>query len=407
MAIIPARGGSKGIPGKNLRDVGGRSLIRRAVDACTAARLVDAVVVSTDDDGIAAEAARGGATIVHRPADIAGDTASSESALVHALAEEDGARPDVVVFVQATSPFIDPVSIDRAVHRVRGGECDSVFAAVAAHEFLWRVDTGGNAVGVNHDSSVRLRRQDRDAQWRETGAFYVMRADGLLAGGHRFFGRVGIEEVDARHAIEIDTPADLETARAIAAGSTTAPGLAPPSFAMVELLVTDFDGVHTDDRATLSQDGVETVTVNRRDGHGVKLLRMAGIPVLILSTERNPVVARRAEKLGVECLHGLDDKWEALDRHLADRGIAPANVAYLGNDVNDLDCLYHVGAPIAVADADPRVLRAAVHVTSRTGGDGAVREVAELLIAARREPADPTHLEALARADQSSEGALP
>jgi N-acylneuraminate cytidylyltransferase len=384
VAIIPARGGSKGVPGKNLAVVGGRSLVRRAVAACLASEAVDEVVVSTDAEDIASEAARAGARVVPRPPELATDEASSESAVLHALEElrATGARPDVVVFVQATSPFIDPVALRRAVQRVAAGQRDVVFSAVATYDFIWRCDATGVATGVNHDAAVRPRRQDRDPDWRETGAFYVMDARGFVATRHRFFGRVGVEEVAEEDALEIDTPGQLSLARSLAAVRSRDGG--GDELVDVGLLATDFDGVHTDDHVVVGQDGTEQVIANRADGHGVKLLREAGVPVLILSTETNPVVLRRAEKLRVECLHGLDDKWATLKRWLDEHGVDPATVAYVGNDVNDLDCLAQVGFPVAVADAHPAVVDAAVYVTSRCGGHGAVREVADRILAGRR-----------------------
>ncbi|MDQ3738525.1 MAG: acylneuraminate cytidylyltransferase [Actinomycetota bacterium] len=387
VAVIPARGGSKGIPAKNLAEVAGRSLVRRAIESCLACAPIASVVVSTDDEGIGREASAAGAGVIRRPAELSGDDASSESAVLHALGElrAGGIEPAVVVFVQATSPFIDPVAMAGAVEQVQRGEADVVFAAAASHEFLWRRDEAGSLSGLNHDPVVRMRRQDRQPDWRETGAFYVMRAAGFEAAGHRFFGRVGVAEVDERDAIEIDTPDQLDLARALAGDRDRVPSPAAPDplgDIPVRLLVTDFDGVHTNDRALLAEDGSEMVLVNRADGHGVKLLRQAGLPMLILSTETNSVVARRAEKLGVACLHGLDDKWAALRSWLGERAIEPAAVAYVGNDVNDLECLQQVGTPIAVADAHPLVIAASRHVTRAAGGDGAVREVADLLLAA-------------------------
>src|SRR3712207_4115311 len=120
VAVIPARGGSKGVPGKNLRRVAGRSLVQRAVDACVAAASIDATYVSTDNAGIAQAALQAGGKVIERPAELSGDTASSESAVLHALDQlaADGADPEIVVFVQCTSPFIAPTDLDRAVGMV-------------------------------------------------------------------------------------------------------------------------------------------------------------------------------------------------------------------------------------------------------------------------------------------------
>lgn len=218
VAVVPARAGSKGIPGKNLRSVAGRSLVRRAVESGRAARLVDEVVVSTDGDAIADEARAAGALVVRRPADLAGDEATSESALLHVLDElrADGIEPEVLLFLQATSPFIDPDDLDDAVARVLGGSADAVFAATPSHAFLWRTDEAGRAVAVNHDASTRPRRQDRTPEHRETGAFYALRTEGFRRHRHRFFGRVELSPVDPRGAIDIDDPADLALAEALA-----------------------------------------------------------------------------------------------------------------------------------------------------------------------------------------------
>jgi len=146
--------------------------------------------------------------------------------------------------------------------------------------------------------------------------------------------------------------------------------------------------VHTDDRVRIDQDGIESVAVSRSDGMGVSLLRAAGIPFLILSTEANPVVAARGRKLGVEVRQGAADKAAVLRDWAAGRGIPLSRIAYLGNDVNDLGCLELVGWPVAVPDAHPLVLSAARVVLDRPGGAGAVRDLAERVLAGRS-PATP------------------
>ncbi|WP_395245924.1 cytidylyltransferase domain-containing protein [Agromyces sp. MMS24-K17] len=391
-AIIPARGGSQGLPGKNVARVGGLALVARAVGAALATERIDRVVVTTDDAGIADAARAAGADIVERPSDIAGPEASSESALLHALGVlgADGAAPEVVVFLQATSPFIDPADLDEAVARVSAREFDVVFAAAPAHRFLWRTDASGAAHGVNHEASVRLRRQDLAPEWVETGAFTVFHADGFRRARHRFFGRVGIQPVDPATAVDVDDAHDLEIARALAPRldpvlrrDVVRGPLAGNPLVDVDAVVTDFDGVHTDDTATVDEHGVESVRVSRADGAGIAALRRAGVPVLILSAEENPVVARRAAKLGIECRHGVAEKGAALADWAAEHGIPLHRIAYLGNDLGDLPALALAGWPIAVADAAPVVRAQARLVLRRAGGDGAVRELCDLVLAAR------------------------
>ncbi|MFW7415399.1 cytidylyltransferase domain-containing protein [Demequina sp. SO4-18] len=381
VAIIPARGGSKGVPGKNVAPVGGVPLVGRAVMAALAARSIGAVYVTTDDQGIAQVARAHGARVIDRPPSLATDTATSEDALLHALEQVEtmtGVAPPAVAFLQCTSPFIDSEALERAVRRVLEGEDDVVFSAFETYAFLWRRDAAG-AAGVNHDHSFRPRRQDREPHFQETGAFYVMRTAGLQEARFRFFGRVGLEQVAEATAVEIDTPEELEVARAIAVrhADSGSEGID------VDALVMDFDGVHTDDLVTVDQEGVESVRVSRSDGMGIGMLRSAGLPMLILSKERNPVVAARGAKLGVEVLQGIDRKAAALREWCSQHDIALERVAYVGNDVNDVECLEIVGWPVVVPEARAAVAAHARVVLSRPGGAGALRELAEMILKAR------------------------
>lgn len=384
VAVIPARGGSTGVPGKNLAQVGGVPLVARAV--ASALPCVDLVVVSTDDSSIARVAQDAGAVIVDRPAELSADSASSEAALLHALDSPLVGRVDVLVFIQATSPFINSRDLAGAIDRVASGASDVVFSATPTYDFLWTTGPNG-CTGVNHDRSFRPRRQDREPHFRETGAFYVMRADGFRAAGHRFFGRVEIAQVDGATSIDIDTSAELDAARALA------PLLDGPVTQLeVAALVMDFDGVHTDNLARVDEFGAEQVTVSRSDGMGIGMLRRSGLPMLILSTETNPVVSARASKLGIEVMQGVDDKAAALTAWAFEHNIRLSDMAYVGNDINDAECLALVGWPIVPADADQSVLAFARLVLARTGGHGAVREVADLILSAQNHPS-PTHKE--------------
>ena len=384
VAVIPARGGSKGLPGKNLARVGGVPLVARAI--ASALPCVDRVFVSTDDPSIARVARDAGAVVVWRPAELADDATTSEAALLHALESSVTGRVDVLVFLQATSPFIRTADLDAAIERVRSGASDVVFSAIPTYEFLWRPSRSG-AVGINHDHSFRPRRQDRDPQYRETGAFYVMRAEGFRDAGYRFFGRVDIAEVDAVTAVEIDTPEELEIAQALA-------NLVDPVAAELDVaaLVMDFDGVHTDNLAHVDEFGTEQVAVSRLDGMGIELLRRAGLPMLILSTETNPVVSARAAKLGVQVMQGVDDKAAALTAWAFEHDIRLSDIAYIGNDINDHECLALVGWPIVPADAHDSVRASARVVLAGSGGRGAVREVADLILLAQNR-LNPTHKE--------------
>jgi YrbI family 3-deoxy-D-manno-octulosonate 8-phosphate phosphatase len=150
----------------------------------------------------------------------------------------------------------------------------------------------------------------------------------------------------------------------------------------IRLLVWDFDGVWTDNRVLVLEDGTEGVMCNRSDGLGIGMLAKAGLPMLVLSKETNPVVAARCRKLSVDCIQGIDDKASVLKKLSEHRGIELRHVAYVGNDLNDLPCMQLVGLPVAVADAWPAVLPAARFVTTRKGGHGAAREVCDWFLGA-------------------------
>lgn len=382
--VIPARGGSKGIPAKNLQIVGGRPLVARAVGAARHAARVDRVFVSTDDDHIGHAAKAAGAEVVVRPAVLGTDEATSESALLHVLddlAARGVTEPDVLVMVQCTSPFVVPSDIDGTIAAL--DDADSAFTVTPSHGFLWRSGPGG-AVAANHDATTRLRRQDREPEYLETGGVYAMRTPGFRDARHRFFGRIAFHEVPRLRALEIDEPGDLVLARALAPqiDAEQARDRLP---ARVAALVLDFDGVLTDNKVVTREDGTESVLCDRSDGFGIELLQRAGVRVVVLSKERNPVVAARCAKLGVEHVQGLDDKVPALQQFLAREAIEPSEVVFVGNDANDAGCLALAACGAIVADSHPSVRHVADLVLTRPGGHGAVREMADLILAHEEE----------------------
>ncbi|MHA1368344.1 MAG: acylneuraminate cytidylyltransferase family protein [Promethearchaeota archaeon] len=215
IAVIPARGGSKGIPGKNIRIVAGRPLISYTIEAALKVQSIDRVIVSTDSDEIKAVAETAGAEVFRRPDEISGDLASSEEALIHVLEtlkQKENYLPDLLVFLQCTSPLTVTGDIEKTVEKLIREKADCALTVAPFHYFLWRYDPVEGAVGINHNKRNRPMRQQREPQYLETGAVYVMRTEGFIKHRHRFFGRVAMEIVPVERWLEIDDPADLEIA---------------------------------------------------------------------------------------------------------------------------------------------------------------------------------------------------
>lgn len=148
----------------------------------------------------------------------------------------------------------------------------------------------------------------------------------------------------------------------------------------IEMIVFDFDGVFTDNRVLVMQDGSEGVFCNRSDGLGLEAVRKLGIKLLVLSKETNSVVSARCRKLGLPCIQGCDNKREVLTQEAEKYGIPLGNIAYMGNDINDLECLKITGLPVSVADSYPDVKSASLYVTKAKGGHGAVREFCDFIL---------------------------
>lgn len=378
VAVIPAGGGSTGVPRTQLRPVGGMPLVARAILAARAVPSIDRVIVCTADPAIARVAAAVDAEVIEGPGELA-DESGSESALLHALdvLEERGERAEVLVLLHAASPFLDGRALAGAIDRVRRHEEDCVFSAVESQILLWR-QTAEGAVGVNHDATSGSR-ADRETHYAETAAFHVVDVDGFRRARRRFFGRIGFAAVERCTAIELDTLDRLEVAEAVA--------LAPSNAAPIDAdaLVADFGGVHADDRVVLSDDGHHYVLGHRGDGDSLAALGGAGVPILLLSADVHRVASARARVVPIEIIHGSDDKLAALEYWATQHGVGLDRVAYLGTGVEDLDCLRVVGWPIGTGDAPAEVRALARVVLAAPAGHGAVRELTERILRARQD----------------------
>lgn len=216
VALVPARGGSKGIPGKNVTPFLGSPLISHTIAQADAADAIDRTYVSTDDDEIAETSREAGARVIDRPESIAGDRSPTEAALTHALEvlENEGVEPEVAVLLQCTSPLRRPADIDATVELVED-EYDSALSACADHSFFWERE-GGSARPVNYDPAERPMRQEMADRYRENGSIYAFEPGVLESEDSRLGGRIGIHEMPELLSFEVDTPEDLTLLEAIA-----------------------------------------------------------------------------------------------------------------------------------------------------------------------------------------------
>jgi CMP-N,N'-diacetyllegionaminic acid synthase len=213
VAIIPARGGSKGIPKKNLLILSGKPLIAWSIQQALASRFIDEVYVSSDSDEILAVSASYGAKSIKRPDHLATDTATSESALQHALEvlETEQRQPlDYIVFLQATSPLRTDTDIDSAIETLIANDGDSLLSCCRLGVFfIWEYQNDA-PVGVNHDYKHRRRRQDLKSQYLENGSIYVFKPEILKQHDNRLGGQICLYEMPQWQSVEIDVIEDKE-----------------------------------------------------------------------------------------------------------------------------------------------------------------------------------------------------
>ena len=399
LAIIPARGGSKGIPRKNIRPFAGHPLLAYSVAAGLQSELVTRVLVSTDDEEIAAVAREYGAeTPFLRPPELAQDNTTDLPVFVHALEwlkTHEGYEPEVVVQLRPTSPIRPPSLVDDAIRVLLAHpDADSVRGVVPAGQNphkMWRLPGGENAPMKNLldvpgiDEPYNAPRQSLPPVYWQTGHIDAIRPRTILEKGSMTGEVIYPILIDPRYTIDIDNLRDWARYEWLARSGELemiTPGKPRrPLPDEVQLLILDFDGVLTDNRVWVDETGRESVAANRSDSYGLALLREAGIEPIVLSKERNPVVAARCKKMNVAYWQGIDDKASALRDILSKRKVDAAHAIYAGNDLNDLPCFPLVGWAVAVADAMPEVRREADYVLSQKGGHGAVRELCDLLLA--------------------------
>lgn len=211
LCVIPARGGSKRIPDKNILPLAGKPLITHSIEHARQSKFIRKIVVSTDDPRIAKISERCGAEVIKRPNSISGDHASSESAIKHVIeqVESGGFYPDLIVFLQCTSPIRDAHDVDAAIKILYKKNADSLLSVCRNERFLWR-PVRGSMCPVNYDYLRRPRDQDHPREYRENGSIYIFKPEVMQRYGNRLGGKIAVYEMGYWSSFQIDSPEHFE-----------------------------------------------------------------------------------------------------------------------------------------------------------------------------------------------------
>jgi N-acylneuraminate cytidylyltransferase len=361
-----------------LRPVAGRPLIAYSVEQARAARWIARVAVVTPVLEVARIASELGADVV----EVSGEPGAALTAAAalaraaEALADRDGFVPQAACILDPAYPLRRTDTLDGAVDHLFRCGADSLISVHELADALWIRDEGGAARLLDAPPGQQ--------RYVDNGAILAVRMGVFEPGEDLPAGRTVLYEIPPLDAFRIHVAEDWLTAEAMlrSVHDVRAATLLKP----IRLLALDFDGVMTDNRVLVFDDGREAVLCSRGDGLGFDRLREIGFPVVVISKEGNPVVAARCGKLKIPFEQGIGDKLPVLEKLVQAHGLQLDQVAYMGNDINDLDCMRSVRLAIAPCDAQPEVLQVAALVTRAPGGVGAVREICDAIVAANAAP---------------------
>lgn len=387
VAFIPLRQGSKTIPLKNIKEIAGRPLAYWALDAACGCDLIDKVYVSTDSErirNIVEDYRNEKIEVIRRSKETATDSATTESAMLEFAGKIDFSD---VVLVQATSPLTEAVHLEEGIKEYFDTNAESLVSVIRQRRFIWEKDEDGSIKPLNYDPRKRPRRQDWSGYLVENGAFYITSRKGLLRSSSRISGRTVCYEMPEETYVELDEPSDWQIAETILVNrkSGRLSSTLISRLKTIKLLVMDVDGVLTDAGMYYSEGGEELKKFNTRDGKGIELIRNMGIKTAFITSEKTLLVERRARKLKIDFVfQGVSDKAEVLRKLMEDNNMAAENVAYVGDDMNDMDAMKAAGFSITPADGAKANRVIATYVCKIKGGQGCVREVCDLLIEVRK-----------------------
>ena len=380
IAFIPVRGGSKSIPLKNIKLINGKPLVCWVLDAALNCREIDKVVVSTDSDEIREIAGRyttDKIMAMDRSEEVSTDIASTESVMLE-FAEKYSFQN--MILIQATSPLLRSEDLFNGIGIFNQKGIDSVLSVVRQKRFLWSNSSQG-AKAINYDPLNRPRRQDFEGLYVENGAFYITSRERLLDTKCRISGKIDLVEMAEETYFEIDEASDWKIVEGLLKESLDTKKRLEEKVSRLKCLLSDCDGVLTDGGMYYSEKGDELKKFNTKDGMGLRFIQENGFITGIITGEKIDLVRRRAEKMRVNELYcGVRNKMEVLDKICEKYNLEYEEIAYIGDDINDLEVLENVGLACTVNDGMDCIKEVADYITCVNGGRGAVREVVELIL---------------------------
>lgn len=362
LGVIPARGGSKGIPRKNIKEICGKPLIAWSIEAAQKSLLLDDFIVSTEDDEIKKISSFYGAKVLDRPNHLASDEATTISVLQHIIKE---LNPDIIVVLQPTSPIRSNTLIDNCIEKFNKFNADNLA-------------TGYVCKFREFGSYDNLRRQDLKGFFYDDGNVYVLKRDLILSG--KWSGN-NIEKFFTKREenYEIDDHIDFFIVEKLLEKEIQ--NRLAPSIKKIKLLAMDIDGVFTDAGMYYSENGDELKKFNTRDGKGIELLKKAGIKTAIITQEETNIVQKRGKKLNVDYIfQNVKDKRNSVEELIQKEALKLDEIAYIGDDLNDNEILKIVGLSATPADGIIENKKVVKYICRNKGGEGCVREFCELIL---------------------------
>jgi N-acylneuraminate cytidylyltransferase len=376
IAFIPARGGSKSIPEKNIKSFCGKPLIYWNLHELQKSD-VDEIVVATDSDNIKLIVESFNLSkvkVYDRSPDNSQDTSSTESVMLEYINSSNLSDNNIFMLVQLTSPFTTRRHFNEGLGLIKNH--NSLLSCVQSKRFSWSED----GKPINYDVNNRPRRQNFQGTLIENGAFYISSVAAIKETKNRISGDIGIYQMPEYTYTEIDEPEDWIVAESLMKRFVLKKDKI--DFSKIKIFLSDVDGVLTDAGMYYTESGDEMKKFCTYDGMGFQLLQKTGVKVGILTTEDRQLNRRRAKKLGLDFdFHGVKNKLQIVKDLCEKVNVSLDEVAYIGDDVNCFELLLNVGIAACPSNAVEKIKSIPnIIQLEKNGGEGVVREFVEIIL---------------------------